>query len=119
MRIMSDRKVAVVTGGSAGGGRGIGGEFAAPGYDVAGPARGQGGLDGAVADVEQCGGRGLGIVTDVAALSEVEGAGERGERDVGQIDVWVNVAFVGALRFFWDPDDETYRRITDVTYMGQ
>jgi short-subunit dehydrogenase len=31
----------------------------------------------------------------------------------------VNVAFVGALRFFWDTDIETYKRITDVTYMGQ
>jgi short-subunit dehydrogenase len=29
------------------------------------------------------------------------------------------VAFVGALKFFWDTDDETYRRITEVTYYGQ
>src|SRR3954451_3075752 len=119
MRCMSDRKVAVVTGGSAGVGRAVVREFAAHGYDVAVLARGQAGLDGAVADVEQCGARGLGIVTDVASLSEVEGAAERVERDLGPIDVWVNVAFVGALRFFWDTDDETYRRITDVTYMGQ
>jgi NAD(P)-dependent dehydrogenase (short-subunit alcohol dehydrogenase family) len=30
----------------------------------------------------------------------------------------VNDAFVGALRFFWDTDDEMFRRITDVTYHG-
>src|SRR3954452_20298681 len=119
MRSMSDRKVAVVTGGSAGVGRAVVREFAAHGYDVAVLARGQAGLDAAVVDVEQCGGRGLGIVTDVASLSEVEGAAERVERELGEIDVWVNVAFVGALRFFWDTDDELFRRITDVTYLGQ
>ena len=37
------------------------------------------------------------------------------ERELGPIDLWVNVAFVGALRFFWDTDDDLYRRITDGT----
>src|SRR5581483_11729817 len=35
------------------------------------------------------------------------------------IDAWVNVAFVGALRYFWDTDPEVFERITDVTYFGQ
>jgi short-subunit dehydrogenase len=52
-------------------------------------------------------------------LQEVEAAAEKVERELGPIDVWVNVAFVGALKFFWDTDDETFRRITDVTYFGQ
>src|SRR3954469_3732976 len=116
--VMSDRKVAVVTGGSAGVGRAIVREFAANGYDVAVLARGRGGLDGAVSEVEKSGGRGLGIPTDVASLSDVASAAEQVERDLGPIDVWVNVAFVGALRFFWDTDDEVFRRITEVTYLG-
>jgi len=116
---MSDRKVVVVTGGSAGVGRAIVREFASHGYDVAALARGEAGLAGAVADVEQDGGRGLGIVCDVASLTDVESAAKQVERELGEIDVWVNVAFVGALRYFWDTDDDLYRRITDVTYMGQ
>ena len=113
------RKVVVVSGGSAGVGRAVVREFAEHGYDVAVLARGKAGIDGAVADVEEAGGRGLGIPCDAADLSQVESAAAQVERDLGPIDVWVNVAFVGALKFFWDTDDETYRRITEVTYYGQ
>src|SRR3954466_7881299 len=116
---MTQRKVVVVTGGSAGVGRSIVAEFAQHGYDVAVLARGQAGVDGAVKDVENAGGRALGIETDVADLAQVQHAADQVERDLGPIDVWVNVAFVGALSFFWDTDDATYRRITDVTYFGQ
>jgi len=110
--------VAVVTGGSAGVGRAIVRELVQHGYDVAVLSRGQAGLEAAVAEVERAGARGLGIATDVASLEEVESAATRVERELGEIDVWVNVAFVGALRFFWNTDDELYRRITDVTYLG-
>jgi NAD(P)-dependent dehydrogenase (short-subunit alcohol dehydrogenase family) len=113
-----NRKVAVVTGGSAGVGRAIVREFAAHGYDVAVLARGRAGLEGAVRDAEQAGARALGIPTDVSILAEVETAAAQVERELGPIDVWVNDAFVGGLRFFWDTDDDTYRRITDVTYLG-
>lgn len=113
-----DRKVAVVTGGSAGVGRAIVRELATHGYDVAVLARGQAGIDGAVGDVEAAGARALGIQTDVSILAEVEAAADKIEHELGPIDVWVNDAFVGGLRFFWDTDDETFRRITDVTYLG-
>jgi len=94
-------------------------EFARHGYDVAVLARGRAGLDGAVADVKVAGGQGLGIETDAASLDEVRAAAEQVEEELGEIDVWVNVAFVGGLSFFWDTDDATYRRITEVTYYGQ
>ena len=99
-------------------GRAIVREFAAHGYDVAVLARGRAGVDGAVQDVEQAGGRALGITCDVTELAEVTAAAETIERDLGEIDVWVNVAFVGALRYFWDTSDDLFRRITDVTYLG-
>jgi NAD(P)-dependent dehydrogenase (short-subunit alcohol dehydrogenase family) len=89
------------------------------GFDVAILARGRAGVEAAVRDVETAGRRGLAIPTDVADYGEVEAAAERVEQELGPIDVWVNVAFVGALRFFWDTDVETYKRITDVTYLGQ
>ncbi len=113
------RKVAVVSGGSAGVGRAVVRELAGHGYDVAVLARGQAGVDATVKEVENAGRRGLGVLVDVAELMQVEAAAEDVERELGPIDLWVNVAFVGALRFFWDTDDETYRRITAVTYYGQ
>jgi NAD(P)-dependent dehydrogenase (short-subunit alcohol dehydrogenase family) len=116
---VAKRRVAVVSGGSAGVGRAVVREFAEHGYDVAVLARGQAGVDGAVVDVTRAGGRGLGILVDAADLAAVEDAARRVEAELGEIDVWVNVAFVGALRFFWDTDPDVYRRITDVTYFGQ
>ena len=93
-------------------------EFASHGYDVAILARGDAGLSAAAADVEHLGGRALPLECDVSSLDEVEVAAKRVETELGPIDIWVNVAFVGALRFFWDTSDALYRRITDVTYMG-
>ncbi|HET9720859.1 MAG TPA: SDR family oxidoreductase [Solirubrobacteraceae bacterium] len=119
MASASGRKVVVVTGGTAGVGRATVREFAQRGYDVAILARGRAGLDGAVADVKQAGGQGLAVVTDVADHNAVESAAEQVERELGEIDVWVNVAFVGSLAFFWDTSPEEYRRMTDITYYGQ
>jgi NAD(P)-dependent dehydrogenase (short-subunit alcohol dehydrogenase family) len=113
------RRVAVVTGGSAGVGRAVVRELAANGYDVAVLARGRAGVEAAAKDVENEGGRGLGLQTDVSDLEQVRAAAEAVERDLGEIDVWINDAFVGALRYFWDTDDATFRRITEVTYLGQ
>ena len=33
--------------------------------------------------------------------------------------MWINNAFVGALRFSWDMDEREFARITEVTYFGQ
>jgi NAD(P)-dependent dehydrogenase (short-subunit alcohol dehydrogenase family) len=115
---MSDRRIAVVTGGSAGVGRAVVQEFARHGYDVAVLARGRAGVEAAAKDVENAGGRALALTTDVSSLEQLRAAAQRVERELGPIDVWVNCAFVGALRFFWDTDDAGFRRITDVTYMG-
>ncbi|HLI24781.1 MAG TPA: SDR family oxidoreductase [Acidimicrobiales bacterium] len=119
MASKAGRKVAVVTGGTAGVGRATVQELAGRGYDVAVLARGRAGLDGAVKDVHDRGGQGLAVPTDVADYQQVLDATARVESELGEIDLWVNVAFVGALAFFWDTSPEEYRRMTDVTYYGQ
>lgn len=119
MAANSGRKVVVVTGGTAGVGRATVREFAQHGYDVAVLARGRAGLEEAVKDVQAAGGKSVGIPTDVADNDAVEAAAGQVERELGEIDVWVNVAFVGALAFFWDTTPEEYRTMTDITYMGQ
>lgn len=111
--------MAVVTGGTAGVGRATVRAFAERGYNVAVLARGQAGLDGAVRDVERVGRRAIAVPTDVADNDAVEAAAQRVEDELGEIDVWVNVAFVGSLAFFWDTSPEEYRRMTDITYFGQ
>ena len=110
--------IAVVTGGSAGVGRATVREFARRGYDVAVLARGEAGIAGAVAEVEQAGRRGLGISVDVADAAAVEQAADRVERELGPIDVWVNNAFAGFLARFVDVTPAEFQRVTEVTYLG-
>ncbi|MCL8025350.1 SDR family oxidoreductase [Nocardioides bruguierae] len=113
------RPVVVITGGTGGIGRATVREFAEHGYDVAVLARGRAGLDAAVEEVEQRGARGLGLSVDVADGEAVEAAADLVEEQLGEIDVWVNVAFAGALSYFWDTTPEEYHRMTAVTYDGQ
>ena len=113
------RRIAVVTGGSAGIGRATVREFAAAGYDVAVLARGRAGVDAAVSEVQRAGRQGLALYVDVADREAVEEAADRVERELGPIDVWVNVAFAGSLSFFWDTTPQEFERMTEVTYYGQ
>jgi len=118
-RSTTRRKVAVVTGGTAGVGRATVRELASAGYDVAVLARGRAGLDGAVRDVEAAGGRGLACRADVADEAAVREAAATVEAQLGEIDLWVNVAFAGSLAFSWDTGMDEFRRMTEVTYYGQ
>src|SRR3954452_9274394 len=99
---MAGQRVAVVTGGSAGVGRAVVRELAAHGWDVAVLARGRAGVEAAARGVEEAGCRALALPTDVADLKQVEAAADRVEQELGPIDLWVNDAFSGALRYFWD-----------------
>lgn len=110
--------VAVVTGGTAGLGRAIVRELASRGWDVGVLARGQDGLDGAVADVRATGNRGLGIPTDVADRDQVEHAADRIEEELGPIDVWINDAMVGLFGEFAKTDAEDFERAVQVNFFG-
>jgi NAD(P)-dependent dehydrogenase (short-subunit alcohol dehydrogenase family) len=111
-------QVVVVTGASAGIGRATVREFARHGADVALLARGRGGLEAASDEVRSCGSRALPIEVDVADYEKLEDAADRVERELGPIDVWVNVAFSSVFARFDDIHPDEYRRLTDVTYLG-
>jgi short-subunit dehydrogenase len=111
-------KLAVVTGASAGVGRAVAREFAKAGYDVGLIARGTEGLDAAKREVEAFGRRAYCAAADVADDAAIETAAQRIEAELGEIDVWTNVAFSNVFAEFADLTPEEYRRITDVTYLG-
>jgi len=112
------RRIAVVTGGSAGLGRAVVRELAGRGWDIAVLARGEDGLAGAVADVEAIGQRAIGISTDVADREAVESAADRVEAELGPIDLWVNCAMVGVFGEFLSTDPADFERATQVNYFG-
>lgn len=113
------QQVVVVTGASAGVGRATVREFARRGARLALLARGRDGLEAAAREVCQAGGEALVLPTDVARADQVEAAADAVMRQWGRIDVWINNAMVSVLAPVRQMLPEEYRRVTDVTYLGQ
>jgi NAD(P)-dependent dehydrogenase (short-subunit alcohol dehydrogenase family) len=114
---MSER-VVVITGASGGIGRASARAFGAQGAKVALVARGEKGLEAAADDVRRAGGEALVLPTDVADASAVEEVAERTEKELGEIDVWVNDAFTSVFSPFDKITPDEYRRVTEVSYLG-
>lgn len=111
-------EVVVVTGASAGVGRAIAQSFAKRGARIGLLARGEEGLAGATADVEQAGGRALAVPTDVADFKQIEKAADAVEDAFGPIDVWVNNAMATVFGPLEKITPEEFRRVTEVSYLG-
>ncbi len=111
-------EVVVITGASGGIGRAVACEFAKHGATLALLARGEEGLDAAVAQARELGAEAIGVPTDVAEYEEVERAAQRVEEELGPIDVWINVAFTNVFGEFLDVTPDEWRRLTEVTYLG-
>jgi NAD(P)-dependent dehydrogenase (short-subunit alcohol dehydrogenase family) len=111
-------QVVVVTGASGGIGRAVARAFGARSARVALLARGEEGLEAAAGDVTREGGTALAVPTDVADFAQVEAAAERAEKELGPIDVWVNVAFTSVFAPFSEIEPDEFRRVTEVSYLG-
>lgn len=111
--------VAVVTGASAGLGRAIARAFAKDGYDVALLARGVDGLEGAKREIEEMGRKAVYFLVDVADAQAVEDAATHIEEQLGEIDVWVNNAMNSVFSPVKEMEPDDYKRVTEVTYLGQ
>jgi NAD(P)-dependent dehydrogenase (short-subunit alcohol dehydrogenase family) len=108
----------VITGASAGIGRATARLFGQRGASVALIARGSAGLDAAAREVEEAGGKALAIPTDMADAAAADAAAETAERQLGPIDVWVNVAFTSVFAPFSEIAADEFRRVTEVSYLG-
>ena len=114
-----NKGVVVITGASAGVGRACVRAFADSGYDVAMLARGIDGLKAAKKEVEERGRKAVYCLTDVADAEAVEEAAEKTERELGNIKVWVNNAMNSVFSPVKEMQAVEYKRVTDVTYLGQ
>ena len=116
---MTPRKVALVTGASAGVGRAVARELAERGFDIGLLARGEAGLGAAAQEIEACGVRVLVLPADVARYEEVDAAATKVESQLGPIDVWVNNAMATVFTPSWDCRPDDFRRAVEVTFLGQ
>jgi NADP-dependent 3-hydroxy acid dehydrogenase YdfG len=116
---MWQNKVAVVTGASAGVGRAIAIALGRRGFKVGLIARGREGLDEARRAVEAAGGMALALPADVADADAVFAAAQQVQAEWGSIDLWTNNAMVTVFSEFDDVTPQEFKRVTDVTYLGQ
>ncbi len=112
-------RVIVITGAAAGVGRATAQMFAqTEGAHIGLIARGREALEGAQRDVERLGGKAIILQCDVTDAEGMEAAAERVERELGPIDVWVNVAMTSVFAFIKDTTPAEFKRVTEVCYLG-
>jgi short-subunit dehydrogenase len=108
----------VIVGASSGFGRGAAVALGRSGANVVLAARRADLLEEVATEIRQAGGKALVVPTDIAAPEQVEALASAAERQFGRIDVWMNIAGVGAVGRFWDVPVADYSRIVDVNLKG-
>lgn len=116
---MKKNNVVVITGASAGVGRAIANEFAKKQAKILLIARGRDGLEGAKREVEDLGGQAWIYEADVANPDQIYEAADFAEDNLGPIDIWINNAMVSVFSKAKDMTPDEYKRVTEVTYLGQ
>ena len=112
-------KVIVITGATGGVGRVTAWAFAKQGAKIALIAREPHQLNATAEEVKKLGGIPLTILIDVSDAHAIENAAEEIENKLGPIDVWINNAMNSVFASFKDITAEEFKRVTDVTYLGQ
>jgi NAD(P)-dependent dehydrogenase (short-subunit alcohol dehydrogenase family) len=112
-------KVVVITGASAGVGRAAVRAFAKHRTKIGLLARGEDGLEAAKKEAEALGSQAIVIPTDVADAQQIEAAAAQVEQEFGAIDIWVNNAMNSVFSPIKEMTPDEYKRVTEVTYLGQ
>src|ERR1700761_4307269 len=112
-------KVVVITGASAGVGRAIAHRFARAGWRIGLIARDARALEEVKQEVVDLGGTAIVTPADVADAEAVFAAADRIEIAFGAIDVWINDAMVTVFAPVSEITPDEFRRVTEVTYLGQ
>ncbi len=112
-------QVVVITGASAGVGRAIAHRFAQAGWRIGLIARDAEALEEVRQEVAELGGAAMVAAADVADPEALFRAADQAANAFGSIDVWINDAMVTVFAPVWKMAPEEFRRVTEVTYLGQ
>lgn len=112
-------KVALVTGGGTGIGKGIALEFARAGADVAISGRRIGPLEDVAEEITDFGQRALPISADISNKTDVDNLVDTVNRDLGQIDILVNNAATGGQGpGLLGSDEDRWDEVIDINLKG-
>ena len=111
--------VAVVTGGTVGIGRATARLLAERGWSVGVIARDEDRLRATETELRANGVQALAIAADVADADAINAAADRFEAELGPIQAWINNAMATVVAPARDITPDEFRRVTDVTYLGQ
>jgi len=108
----------VVVGASSGFGRGTALALGRQRANVVVAARRTELLEEVAREIRAWGGQALVVTTDAGDPRAVEALAAEAVQRFGRIDVWMNIAGVGAIGRFWDVPAEDYSRLIDTNVKG-
>jgi 2-hydroxycyclohexanecarboxyl-CoA dehydrogenase len=111
-------KIAVVTGGAQGIGRGIVHRLAQEGAKVAVADINESGAAKTAAEISAVGGSAFAVKLDVTKLKDAMAAAEVVERQLGPVDILVNNAGWDKVQHFLETDEELWNRLIDINFRG-
>jgi short-subunit dehydrogenase len=111
-------KTIVIVGASSGFGKGVALKLGGFGCNVVVAAPDLDAVKEVAAQVEASGGKALALKTDISQVADVEELCRAALEKFGTIDVWINMAGVGAIGRFWDIPLNDYSRLLDVNLKG-
>ncbi|MEY4520476.1 MAG: hypothetical protein RLZZ499_3076 [Cyanobacteriota bacterium] len=118
LKPISEQVVAII-GASSGIGRETALQFAKKGAKIVVSARNELGLNSLVAEIQAFGGEATAIKGDVADFEQVKAIADYTVEQYGRLDTWVHCAASGILAPFAEITPEEFKRVIDVTLMGQ
>jgi 2-hydroxycyclohexanecarboxyl-CoA dehydrogenase len=111
-------KVAIVTGGAQGIGRGIARRLAQEGAKVAVADINETGATNTVAEIKAAGAIACAVKLDVTSLKSATAAADTVERELGPVDILVNNAGWDKVQHFLETDEELWNRLIDINFRG-
>jgi short-subunit dehydrogenase len=111
-------KTFVIVGASSGFGRGVAEQLGAYKANVVLAARRTDLLQEVAEKVRAAGGTALVVTVDISKPEDVQRLADSAIKRYGDIDVWINMAGVGAIGRFWDIPVEDESRLIDINLKG-
>jgi NAD(P)-dependent dehydrogenase (short-subunit alcohol dehydrogenase family) len=113
------QQVVAVVGAASGIGRDTALRFARMGAKVSLSARSQSGLESLAEEIRSFGGEAITVVADVSDFEQVKAIAEKTVAAFGRLDTWVHAPATSVFATFENLSPEEFKRVIDVSLMGQ